>query len=85
MNNCMQIMTFRFIPIEYEEKETSITALVQYPEDRDVKELRDKIEDCIVSYIDTVEAWTFEGLVHDVLGSFADISFTIPEPSVFNI
>lgn len=85
MNKCMQIMTFRFIPIEYEEKETTITALVQYPEGRDVKELRDKIEDCIASYIDTVETWTFEGLVHDVLGSFADISFTIPEQIVFNI
>lgn len=85
MNNCMQIMTFRFIPIEYEEKETSITALVQYPEGRDVKELRDKIEDCIASYIDTVETWTFEGLVRDVLGSFTDISFAIPEPIVFEI
>lgn len=85
MNKNTVVMTFHYTAIEAEEQEANITALVQIPDGCDVVTLKTEIEDCIASYIEATEAWSFEGLVHDVLGSFADISFTIPEQIVFNI
>lgn len=85
MNKNTTVMTFRFQPIEAEEQEANITALVQIPDGCDVVTLKTEIEDCIASYIEATEAWSFEGLVRDVLGSFTDISFAIPEPIVFEI
>lgn len=85
MNRNTVVMTFHFDAIEAEEQEANITALVQIPDGRDVADIKAGIEDCIASYIESVEAWSFDGLVRDVLGSFSDITFTIPEPIVFNI
>ena len=78
MNKNTVVMTFHYTAIEAEEQEANITGC-------DVVTLKTEIEDCIASYIEATEAWSFEGLVRDVLGSFADISFTIPEPIVFEI
>ena len=85
MNKNTVVMTFHYTAIEAEEQEANITALVQIPDGCDVVTLKTEIADCIAAYIEATEAWSFEGLVRDVLGSFADISFTIPEPIVFEI
>lgn len=79
------IMSFRFVPIEFDESDTTITAVVTLPAGRKIEDVKAEIEDCIASYIDANEAWSFEGLVRDVLKSMPDISFTIPEPITFNI
>lgn len=85
MNKNTVVMTFHYTAIEAEEQEANITALVDIPYGRDLVDVKAEIEDCIASYIESAEAWSFEGLVRDVLSSFTDISFTIPEPIVFEI
>ena len=43
------------------------------------KDLRDRIGDAILSYVDTVEDWEYEELVGDVLRSFGlDYRFISP-------
>ena len=79
------IMSFRFASIEFDESDTTITAVATLPAGRKIEDVKGEIEDCIASYIDANEAWSFEGLVRDVLKSMPDISFTIPEPIVFEI
>lgn len=79
------IMSFRFAPIEFDESDVTITAVATLPAGRKIEDVKAEIEDCIASYIDANEAWSFEDLVRDVLESMPDISFTIPEPIIFEI
>ena len=47
-------------------------------------DLRDKIEDAISSYIDSVEDWQYEELVNEVFESFG-LDYEIVNPITYNI
>jgi hypothetical protein len=68
----LQTVRFHFVPVEDEDESgNDIFVTMQVPVDETARQqFHNELNDCVSSYIDSVEAWSFSQLALEVARSF---------------